>query len=281
MRLRLLSLCSLLALSACGVAVGAPPAQPVVASPAAATETPPAPKPLRVLKDVYGIAFKTAQGQEIPGGARAGFWLGETAPSGGTNPVYVALTHETPGPEQEYPRPEDKVNLSGAIYQQGAQGAWQLKAKQLAAGQMGAKEEPPEHAVGAASVWLNAGQARWVWAVPTVVPAMGGARFESYELIGVDAAKGKLAHLGTLKSGASNEAGCKSKETPELRTKCFSWKSVLAVVDGPSSGPWPALAVTRKGSRYDDASGRVVPVEGHVVYPFKPDSNRYEFGQQK
>lgn len=281
MRVRLLSVCSLIALSACGVAVGAPPAPPVVASPAVAAARAPAPKTLRMLQDVYGVAFKTDQGQEIPGGARAGFWVGETAPSGGASPVYVALTHETPGPEQEYPRPEDKVHLSGAIYQQSAQGTWQLKAKQLAVGQMGAKEEPPEHAIGASSVWLNAGQARWVWAVPTVVSAMGGARFESYELVGVDAMKGTLAHLGTLSSGATNEAGCKSKETPEVRAECYSWKSDLAVVDGLSSGSWPALEVTRKGSRYDDATRRVVPVDERVVYPFKAASSRYEFDKQK
>ncbi len=269
----------------------APPGSAPAASSASATKTAAAsssgakaaalskPLPAAVLLDIYGVTFKNEDGQRLDGGIYAGFWVGESVPDASAGKLYVALSNETPGPEKEYPRQNDKVNLSGAIYQQDAGGQWKLRSKQKAFGRFGAEEKPPTYSGGSASVWLKAADGRLIWAVPTVVPAMGGARTEAYELVGVDAVKNQLTYLGTVPGGGSSKVDCKPEAKPNTPQACYAWTTTLSLVPGAIAGGWPRLEAVRKGSRYNAARRAVVPVSETAVYSFSAAKGAYAAGR--
>ena len=270
MHFRMLTWLCAITVGACSHADNAPqpkpaPVQAAGAARAASVAQPPA---VMVLKDIYGVAFKNEDGQSLDGGVFAGYWTGERIPDAGASPVFVALTDETPGPEQETPKAQDTLNLSGAIYQQDASGHWQLKGKQRAFGRFGAKEQPPQVADGVSSVWLKVSGGKSVWAVPTVVPAMGGARFEFYELVGVDVDKGKLTDLGRMRAAESAPVDCKPDAAADSAQACFKWQTRLSLAAGGAGAEWPGIAAVRQGSRYDSAQRRVMPVNERIVYPY-------------
>lgn len=237
----------------------------------------PAPSAVKVLQDVYGVTFKDVGGERLDSGVRAGYWSDGRVPGATAQPVFVALTAQTPGPEKDHPRTTDPVLMSGALYQLDASGQWQLKAVQKAFGRFGAKERPPIPGESTSAVWLRVDGARGIWAVPTVVPAMGGAHTDAFELVGVDWGQGQLSYLGAMPAGEIGPVDCQVDAPPNAPQACYGWTVQLSLSSGAGAAAtrWPALTVQRSGSRYDDASHAVVRVNDSGVYAFDASRGGY------
>lgn len=285
MRVRMLVPLWVVVLGACSPEAQSPAAAPAPAAVAPSQESPrsaqtPQPAALQVLQDVYGVAFRNAGGERLDSGVFAGYWADARVPGTAPRPVFVALTEETPGPEQASPKASDQVGLSGALYRQDASGQWRLQVAQKAFGRFGAREEAPVLGDVASSVWLKVADDRVIWAVPTVVPAMGGARSEGYELVGVDWGRGQLTHLGSLPAGERAPVDCLPDARPDVPQACYGWTVRLSLVPGASDNGWPALAAAHQGSRYDDARKAVVSVDDSGVYVFDATRGAYLASRQ-
>lgn len=282
MRVRMMAPLWVCVLVACNPAAENPPvvAPSVVVVPAqdrSVSVNVPAPSAVKVLQDVYGVTFKNVGGERLDSGVWAGYWSDGRVPGAAAQPVFVALTAQTPGPEQEHPKDTDPVLMSGALYQLDASGQWQLQAVQKAFGRFGVREQPPIPGESTSSVWLPVGATRVIWAVPTVVPAMGGAHTDAYELVGVDWGQGQLSYLGAMPAGESGPVDCQADAPPNAPQACYGWTVQLSLSSGAGAAAtdWPTLTVQRSGSRYDDASRSVVKVNDSGVYAFDASRGGY------
>ena len=280
-------------LAACGQTLPVPSQRPdpvldplaLAAAPAATPSSVPVappsaePSPARALKDLFGADFRTVDGQRLPGDVVAGHWAGGQVPQPLGGPVVVMLAQATPGPQQEYPKPQDKVQLSGAVYVPGEQGGWLLKFKQTAFGEFGARETAPRRVDASQDAWLKVDDDRLIWAVGTYDALPGGHGIEGLELIGVDLGRGSLQYLGRIASGENNDGDCRDAGTQGKQALCFEWRSRLSVVQGQGKGAWPDLMLVKTGTRYDARQRKLLKVDDRTVVRFSPRQGAYRSGR--
>lgn len=253
---------------------------PAAASPGAPVAPPAAePSPARALKDLFGADFRTVDSQRLPGDVVAGHWASGRVPAALGIPAVLVLAQATPGPQQEYPKPQDKVQLSGAVYVPGEQGDWLLKFKQIAFGEFGASETAPRRVDASRDAWLKVADDRLIWAVGTYDTLPGGHGIEGLELIGVDLGRGSLQYLGRIASGENNDGDCRDAATPGKQALCFEWRGRLSVVQGQGKGAWPDLVLVKTGTRYDVRQRKLLKVDDRTVVRFSPRQGAYRSGR--
>jgi hypothetical protein len=230
----------------------------------------------KALEDIYSEPVATGDEPiQLTKGRYVSFWGGHQFDVDGAT-YYLGLSEATDESEVEYPTEADQVNIFQVMYEL-VDGQWQIVGKPQQIGKFGSHTKPPVIDAAKSTLAFKDVPGKVILAMPTVISAMAGTQISFYEIFGYSIQDKAWKHLGSVKAGSDNSAGCARDQESKSPIQCATSTASLKFSAADNSY-WPELKVAMQGTAAN-AEGKVVALSEKDVLLYRVDSKTSVYQQ--